>query len=175
MAALYRKLMDALYLACVLLAGTALVLISAVIPWAVYTRYVLNSAASWPEPTAVLLTIVLTFFGAAACYRLGIHMNVTVGVALLPRSGRRAADLLVEILMLVFAAFMVIYGYQLCVATWNNTIAEFPALRVGIVYSPIPLGGACTLLFIIEHLTIGRPVSTDGQQATTGTQSVPFE
>jgi TRAP-type C4-dicarboxylate transport system permease small subunit len=175
MAALYRKLMDALYFACVLLAGAALVLISAVIPWAVYTRYVLNSAASWPEPTAVLLTIVLTFFGAAACYRLGIHMNVTVGVALLPPAGRRAADLLVEILMLVFAAFMVVYGYYLCVATWNNTIAEFPALRVGIVYSPIPLGGACTLLFILEHLTIGRPATPPDPHEATATQPAPFE
>ena len=59
--------------------------------------------------------------------------------------------------MLIFAIFMVVYGYKLCVATWNNTIAEFPALRVGIVYSPIPCGGVFTLLFIIEHLTIGRP------------------
>jgi TRAP-type C4-dicarboxylate transport system permease small subunit len=67
MALLYRKLMDALYLVCVFVAGSALVLISAVIPWAVFTRYVLNSAASWPEPTAVLLTIVLTFIGAAPC------------------------------------------------------------------------------------------------------------
>jgi len=41
-----RRLMDALYAACVAIAGTALVLISAVIPWAVYTRYVLNRAAS---------------------------------------------------------------------------------------------------------------------------------
>jgi len=31
-----------------------------------FYRYVLNSAASWPEPLAVLLTIVLTFIGAAA-------------------------------------------------------------------------------------------------------------
>ena len=139
------------------LAGGALVLISAVIPWAVYTRYVLNSAASWPEPTAVLLTIVLTFFGAAACYRLGTHMNVTVVVDFLPERARRIADLLVELLMLVFAVFMIVYGYRLCEATWNNTIAEFPLLRVGIVYSPIPLGAIFTLLFIIEHLTIGRP------------------
>jgi TRAP-type C4-dicarboxylate transport system permease small subunit len=175
MAALYRKLMDRLYLACVLIAGVALVLISAVIPWAVYTRYVLNSAASWPEPTAVLLTIVLTFFGAAACYRLGIHMNVTVAVALLPRQGRRMAALLVEILMLIFAAFMVVYGYQLCVATWNNSIAEFPALRVGIVYSPIPLGGACTLLFIIEHLTIGRPATRPDPHDAMASQPAPFE
>ncbi|HUA51638.1 MAG TPA: TRAP transporter small permease subunit, partial [Candidatus Sulfotelmatobacter sp.] len=70
MAALYRQAMDWAYFICVVLAGVALVLISAVIPWAVYTRYVLNSASSWPEPTAVLLTIVVTFFGAAACYRL---------------------------------------------------------------------------------------------------------
>ena len=41
--------MDVLYLVCVVVAGMALVLISAVIPWGVYTRYVLNSAASGPS------------------------------------------------------------------------------------------------------------------------------
>ena len=157
LAAQFRKVMDALYLVCVVVAGAALVLISAVIPWAVFTRYVLNSAASWPEPAAVLLTIVLTFIGAAACYRLGLHMNVTVGVDFLPPIGRRIADMIVELLMAVIAVFMIIYGIKLCVATWNNTIAEFPSLSVGVVYSPIPLGGVFTLLFIIEHLTIGRP------------------
>jgi len=45
-----RRTMDVLYFACALLAGTAFVAISAVIPWGVFTRYVLNSAASWPEP-----------------------------------------------------------------------------------------------------------------------------
>ena len=76
MAPTVRSVMDALYLFCVGAAGAALVLISAVIPWAVYTRYVLNRAASWPEPTAVLLMIVLTFFGGAACYRVGMHMRI---------------------------------------------------------------------------------------------------
>jgi len=162
MAAHYRKAMDALYFVCVLIAGTALVLISAVIPWGVYTRYVLNSAASWPEPAAVLLSIWLTFFGAAACYRLGVHMAVTVGVDLLPEKGKRACALLVEILMVVIAVFMVIYGVRLCQATWDNTIADFPFLSVGVVYSPVPFGGALTLLFIIEHLTIGRPIGAGG-------------
>jgi TRAP-type C4-dicarboxylate transport system permease small subunit len=157
LAARYRQAMDWAYLVCVWLAGGALVLISAIIPWAVFTRYVLNSAASWPETAAVLLTVVLTFFGAAACYRLGLHMNVTVGVDLLPARARRVADLIVELLMAVMAVVVVIYGIKLCEATWQNTIAEFPFLSVGLVYSPIPIGGAFTLLFIIEHLTIGRP------------------
>jgi len=162
MAAQYRKLMDLAYWLCVGIAGTALVLISAVIPWAVYTRYVLNSAASWPETTAVLLTVWLTFFGAAACYRLGLHMNVTVGVSLLPPRARKTTDLLVELLMIVMALFMAVYGYRLCVATWDNTIAEFPDLRVGVVYAAIPCGGVLTLLFIIEHLWIGRPTYLGG-------------
>src|SRR4030088_3213074 len=72
-----RAVMDALYRFCVVVAGLATVLISAVIPWGVFTRYVLNSAASWPEPLAVLLTIVLTFIGAAAGYLLHLHMNVS--------------------------------------------------------------------------------------------------
>ena len=170
LAALYRKAMDWAYLFCVWLAGGALVLISAVIPWAVFTRYVLNSAASWPEPTAVLLTIVLTFFGAAACYRLGLHMNVTLGVDLLPPRLRLLAEFIVEILMAVIALFMLVYGIRLCIATWDNSIAEFPSLRVGVVYSPIPFGGIFTLLFIIEHLTIGRPAA-----AAEPDTAVPFD
>jgi TRAP-type C4-dicarboxylate transport system permease small subunit len=154
--------MDALYLACVIIAGTSLVLISAVIPWAVYTRYVINRAASWPEPMAVLLTIVLTFFGAAACYRLGSHMNVTLLVDKLPASWRRVSDLIVELLMATMALFMLVKGTGLVEATWSNSIADFPFLSVGVTYLPIPIGGLILLLFVIEHVTIGRPVDTSG-------------
>jgi TRAP-type C4-dicarboxylate transport system permease small subunit len=157
MLSIYRTAMDALYLACVVIAGVALVLISAVIPWAVFTRYVLNSAASWPEPMAVLLTIVLTFIGAAACYRRGLHMNVGFFVAMLPDRPRRLVNLLVEALMALMALFMVNWGVKLVDATWDNTIADFPFLSVGVTYLPIPIGGAILLLFVIERVLIGRP------------------
>ena len=157
MSVLYRKAMDALYLLCVIIAGVSLVLISAVIPWAVYTRYVINQAASWPEPMAVLLTIVLTFFGAAACYRLGSHMNVTLLVDKLPPHWRRVSDLLVELLMAAMALFMLVKGIGLVEATWSNSIADFPFLSVGVTYLPIPVGGVCLLLFVIERIVLGAP------------------
>jgi TRAP-type C4-dicarboxylate transport system permease small subunit len=156
---IYRGAMDALYFLCAAIAGIALVAISFVIPWAVYTRYVLNSAASWPEPTAVLLTIVLTFFGAAACYREGLHMKVTVVVDLLPQGLQRVAYLLRELLVGLMGLFMVVYGTILVDSTWQNTIAEFPALSVGVTYLPIPIGAAILLLFVLERLTIGPPAS----------------
>ena len=157
MAALFRQAMDSLYFACVVIAGTALVLISAVIPWAVYTRYVLNRAASWPEPMAVLLMIVLTFFGAAACYRVRLHMRVSFFVSLLPTAAQQVMALLVELLMALIALFMIDWGIKLVAATWQNSIADFPSLSVGVTYLPIPIGGAILFLFVFERLVIGPP------------------
>ncbi|HEY1723144.1 MAG TPA: TRAP transporter small permease [Magnetospirillaceae bacterium] len=157
MAAAYRRAMDALYLACIIIAGVALVLISAVIPWAVYTRYVINRAASWPEPTAVLLTIVLTFIGAASCYRRRLHMNISFFVLMLPALLQRLTNLIAELLVGAMAVFMVIYGINLVDTTWGNTIPSFPTLSVGVTYLPIPIGGAFLFLFVVERILIGPP------------------
>jgi TRAP-type C4-dicarboxylate transport system permease small subunit len=176
MAATYRRAMDALYLLCVIVGCIALVLISAIIPWAVFTRYVLNSAASWPEPLAVLLTIVLTFIGAAAAYRLNLHMNVGYFANLAPPLYRKLLDLLVQFLMALIALFMIYWGALLVDVTWHNTIADFPFLSVGVTYLPIPVGGACLLLFIIERVWLGAPpdpLSAHGEVSSHG--DVSFE
>jgi TRAP-type C4-dicarboxylate transport system permease small subunit len=152
-----RAGMNALYRVCVLVAGGALVLISAVIPYGVFTRYVLNSAASWPEPMAVLLAIVLTFIGAAACYRAQMHMRVTVVVGLFPPLGQRIMNLLGEGIMAMACIFMMVWGERLVATTWHQSIADFPFLSVGVTYLPIPVGGAITLLFVIERILIGAP------------------
>jgi len=171
MAGLFRRAMDYLYLACVVVGTTALVLISAVIPWAVFTRYVLNSAASWPEPLAILLTIVLTFIGAAAAYRLNLHMNVSYFADQLPQPYRRWLDLVVQLLMALIATFMIVWGERLVEVTWHNTIPDFPFLSVGVTYLPIPIGGACLLLFIIERIFLGLPPDPIAHHP----ESAPFE
>src|SRR6266568_7107622 len=104
-----RTVMNALYRLCVVVSGAALVLISVVIPWGVFTRYVLNSAASWPEPMAILLTIVLTFFGAAACYRTDTHMSISVLVRAMSRPWQRIVEPLAQALTALLALFMVIW------------------------------------------------------------------
>ena len=171
MAATFRRAMDALYLLCVVVGCIALVLISAIIPWAVFTRYVLNSAASWPEPLAVLLTIVLTFIGAAAAYWLNLHMNVSYFADQLPAGYRRLLDLLVQLLMALIAVFMIIWGALLVEVTWHNTIADFPFLSVGVTYLPIPIGGVLLLLFIIERIFLGLPPEALPQES----EVTPFD
>src|SRR2546430_5366446 len=69
MRARYTQAMERLYLACVGISGLALVVITLIIPYGVFMRYAMNSAASWPEPLAVLLMVLFSFVGGAAVYR----------------------------------------------------------------------------------------------------------
>jgi len=149
--------MDVLYWACAGIASTALVVIALIIPYGVYTRYVLHNAASWPEPTSLLFSIVLTFFGAAACYRAGVHMRVTVARDALPAAARRVVEFASELLVGAMAIFMVVYGSGLCATTWHQHIDAIAFLSVGLTYLPIPLGGLATVLFVFERLLIGPP------------------
>lgn len=155
MLAAYLRSMDWLYLACIWIAGIALAVMTIVIPWGVYARYVLGTGSQWPEPLAILMMVVFTFFGAAACYRADAHIAVTLLTGALPRAAGVAATRLVELLLAALCLFMVIWGFQLCWVTWNQEIAEFPGLRAGITYLPLPIGGLITLLFIIERVVAG--------------------
>ena len=160
MRAAYAAAMERLYLACIVVSASALVAITLVIPYGVFMRYVLNSAASWPEPFSVLAMVLFSFVGGAAAYRANVHICVQMLTDAVPPAARlwllRGADLA----MTATALFMLIYGTQLVRVTWNQTIGEFPTLSVGITYLPIPLGGLFTLLFIVERLWLGAPPPT---------------
>ncbi|WP_286917786.1 TRAP transporter small permease, partial [Pseudomonas sp. UBA6276] len=62
---------DLLYRVCIGIAGLSVLTMTLIIPWGIFTRYALGSGSSWPEPVAILLMVVFTFFGAAASYRAG--------------------------------------------------------------------------------------------------------
>jgi TRAP-type C4-dicarboxylate transport system permease small subunit len=158
--AAYAAAMERLYLACIVVSATALVAITLVIPYGVFMRYVMNSASSWPEPFSVLAMVLFSFVGGAAAYRANVHIAVQMLTDAVPARARRALLLLADLAMVATALFMMIYGTQLVRATWNQTIAEFPTLSVGITYLPIPVGGLFTLLFIIERLWLGMPPPT---------------
>ncbi|MEP7031747.1 MAG: TRAP transporter small permease [Pseudolabrys sp.] len=157
MKAAYARAMEWLYVFCAVISGLCIIIMTLVIPWGVFTRYVFNSASSWPEPLSILLVILFTFFAAAACYRGNVHIAVSMVVDALPATGQRIANITRDALMALLSLFAIFWGIKLVEATWLNTIAEFPWLSVGITYLPIPLGGLITLLFVIEKVWIGPP------------------
>jgi TRAP-type C4-dicarboxylate transport system permease small subunit len=156
----YRQAMEWLYIACVTLSGSALVVITLFIPIGVFMRYVMNSPLSWPEPASVVLMVMFSFIGGAAVYRANVHVAVEALINAVGPSTRRTMLWGVDACMAATALFMIVYGIQLCVITHFQTMAEFPWLSVAYVYSPIPISGVLTLLFLIERVWLGSPPRT---------------
>jgi TRAP-type C4-dicarboxylate transport system permease small subunit len=153
---IYVRLMDVLHRLCMIIAGFCLVTITLIIPWGVFTRYVLNYGSSWPEPMAVLLMIWFSFMAATICYRERLHIAVAYLPSILTGWPKLALGLAVELAMGSISLFMLIWGMRLVGTTYFQVIAEFPIVSVGVSYLPVPLGGAITLLFVIERLWTGQ-------------------
>jgi TRAP-type C4-dicarboxylate transport system permease small subunit len=153
--------MQALYIACITLSAAALVVITLIIPAGVFMRYVMNNPLSWPEPAAVVMMVMFSFIGGAAVYRANAQIAVDALVRAVDDRLRPVFAWAVHLCMSLIAAFMLGYGVHLCMITWQNTMAEFPGLSVGIVYMPIPVAGLLTLLFIAEKVWLGEPPKGD--------------
>jgi TRAP-type C4-dicarboxylate transport system permease small subunit len=151
----YVRAMDALHRACLVVCGLCLAVIALVIPYGVFTRYALNSAASWPEPFAVLLMIVLAFLSAAVCYREYLHIGVGILPDMLDGWPKTALGWVIELCMAATNVFMFWWGISLVQTTWHQVIGEFPAVTVGMSYLPVPVAGLVTTLFVVERLWTG--------------------
>ena len=150
-----HRALDRVYQACIWTAGIAIVLMAMIVPVGVFMRYVLGVGAQWPEPIAILLMVVFTFIGAAAAYRAGGHIAVTMLTDALPPGARRLVQAAADVAMLLVCGFVACFGARLCLETMGQTIAELPWLPVGVTYLAIPTGAVLTLLFVVERIVTG--------------------
>ena len=153
----YRAAMEWLYIACIGLAGVVMLVMTIIIPYGVFMRYAMNAPASWPEPAGILLMVLFSFIGGAAAYRAKAHIAVATVLNMMNPANRLRMERVADIGMGIIALFMIKWGVLLVQATWQNTIAEFPELSVGVTYLPIPAAGVVMLLFVIERLWLGDP------------------
>ncbi len=152
---LFVRWMDRLYLASIWIAGSAITLMALIIPWGVFSRYVMGTGSQWPEPIAILLMMQFTFIGAACAYRAGGHIAVNMLTEVLPRPVQAALVWVVDALMLLICGFVTWYGTNLCRETWGQGVSELPWLPVGATYAALPIGAAITFLFVLEKCLYG--------------------
>ncbi len=166
-----HRLLDGVYLACIWISGIAILLMSLIIPWGIYARYVLGTGSNWPEPVAVLLMVTFTFFGAAATYRAAGHIAVEMITDRLPERMRWFLAKLVDLLMIAICGFVMVWGVKLSNEMMRQGLAELPWLPVGYTYLPLPIGSFLILLFVLENAFFGSQhqraiVTFDHEEAT---------
>ena len=117
----------------------------------VWSRYVLQATFQWYDEVARLCFVWMVFLGAASAVRRGAHFRLHL---LIDRFGprlRRANDLLVGLLVVVFGGVLVTGG----VAMWpvaRRQVTDSLELSMLWFYGALPVGGALMILFSLPHL-----------------------
>ena len=131
--------------------AAGLLLMTAIVGWQVFGRYVLNSSPSWSEQAALTLMIWYVSFGAAAGVREGFHIRIVAFEAALGPVRARYMRIFSDTVVGVCGLCMLIGGSILVSKTWSHVIPSLGIPR-GLAYLGLPIAGALIILFAIERV-----------------------
>lgn len=138
--------------------------------WQVASRFVLRSPSSWTDELATLLIIWVAMLGASVAFIRNHHLGVDYFVGKLAPRARLITELIVQLLVAVFAAAVLLLGGIKLVALTLLMEQVSPALgiKMGHVYLALPISGAVILLAALE--TAMEKVSQLKKQSVEGAE-----
>lgn len=129
------------------------------VSWQVFTRFILNNPSSYTEELARFLLIWIGLLGSAYAYRKKAHLGLDILSQKLEGAAARRLDIFISVICLCFAAVLMIYGgLKLMLLTLDlNQISAALQIKIGYVYSVLPLSGALIVLFSLDRIISGDP------------------
>lgn len=129
-----------------------LVAMVVVVTLGVFYRYVLDASLPWYDEFAAYLLVWLTFYGAVVTSYKGHHISFDVIVERLSPRARRRAAIVGECFTLAFQIVLFAYGIVLVRALGHETAVSLEWVRMGWVYSVLPISGGLMLLVSLTRL-----------------------
>jgi len=162
MGRVFRRLVDLVEWWAVLL----LVLMVVVVSLGVFFRYVLNAALVWYDEFASYVLVWLTFLGAVVASQRRRHIGFELLQYRLRPSAWRALECVSELFVLGFQIVLLWYGWVLTQKMGDETAVSLVWVKMGWIYSVVPLSGGLMLLISLRRL--GRILSGTEDQPGGG-------
>jgi TRAP-type C4-dicarboxylate transport system permease small subunit len=138
---------------CVLMAGMVINVL-----WQVFTRFVLRDPSSFTEEGARYMMIWVGLLGSAYAVGKKSHLALDLITARLQGGRKRASEILIQSIVLVFTLGVMVAGGGRLVWIQLSLGQQSAALqlKLGYVYLAVPLAGVFisfyTIIFLIEAL-----------------------
>jgi TRAP-type C4-dicarboxylate transport system permease small subunit len=122
--------------------------------WGVCSRFVLQAPSRWTEEVATTLLIWVSLLGAAVAFSRKEHLGVDYLMNRFDPAARRLMAIVGQLLIIFFAAAVMIYGGYVLVSETLKAGQVTPALgiRMGYVYVAVPVSGVFITLFGLERI-----------------------
>lgn len=148
---------------CRVITGCALVLLTVLLGYQVFGRYVLNDTPTWVDPLSLLLIMLIAFLGAG----IGVYEHTHLAVVMFRQAvSARIRTVLVfctDLAMAGFGGLMMWYGASLTMFKWKSEIPLI-GLPEGLRSLPLTICGGMVLIFSLGHLArlfLGRDTRAD--------------
>ncbi|XKH50501.1 TRAP transporter small permease [Chryseomicrobium palamuruense] len=117
----------------------------------IITRY-LGISVIWTEEVANYSFIWAIFMGAAVMVNRREHFSFDFLTQKL--HGKKKAGLLfvIDLIVMIFAFFITIYGYEAVTTFWNYNWLSLPELKMGYIWIAIPIMGITMMIYSINHI-----------------------
>jgi TRAP-type C4-dicarboxylate transport system permease small subunit len=129
-----------------------LVLMVVVVALGVFFRYVLGASLAWYDEFASYLLVWLTFYGAVVASYRRRHIGFDTVVNRFMAGMRRVTEIIAELFVMGFQIVLFYYGWNLMHKMGDETAISLPWVKMGWVYSVLPIAGGLMLLISAERL-----------------------
>lgn len=148
------------------IAAILLTVMTLLVLYQVFTRYVLNSPAAFTEELVRYFLIWTGFIGAAYAFSTRQHMALTLVRNKLSPKGQKILMTIIDILILVFALFVIVIGGTKLAISASREFSALLGIPRSLVYSVAPISG----VFILVAQIINIYEDITGNQIEGGTE-----
>jgi len=127
-------------------ASLGLVVMTLVICWQVFGRYVLNASPAWSESVALITMLYFVLLAAAVGVYEQFHLGFRLFVSMMPKRFKTTVYLLGQVLVLIFGVTMAWNGMRLVEYTQSHIIPTLGISR-SVAYWPFVICGVLIVLF----------------------------
>lgn len=125
------------------------------VTWQVFSRFIIMSPSSFTEELARFLLIWIGILGSAYAYKTKAHLGLNIFVEKMAPALQKKVRILIELLVMVFAGGVMVYGGALLVimtVELKQTSASL-GINMGVIYFAIPLSGVLIVMFCLDNIS----------------------
>ena len=134
-------------------AAAGLVVMTMVIAWQVFARYVLNDSPPWSEAAALVIMLNFVLLAAAVGVHEKFHLGFRLVVSMLALKAKIAVFALGQLLVMAFGATMAWNGMALVDYTTSHVIPTLGVSR-SVAYWPFVICGGLIVLFALVNCVV---------------------
>lgn len=129
-----------------------LVVMTALVLWQVFTRYLLNNPSSFTEELVIIILIWTSFLGTALAFGKREHMSLVFIKEKIHGKKRMVLEVFIDLLVLVFAVVILIFGGK--AITEGVFSIKMPILGIskGLVYVSTVVSGIIISFYQIVNI-----------------------